>query len=52
MKGAVIDTTNAGDCWDGNYKGQPADSGNYIYYLSARTLCGDVIKRGNILLIR
>ena len=48
----VFETNNAGICWDGNDKGQPADAGNYIYYINARTLCGDVVKKGNILLLR
>lgn len=48
----VFETKNAAECWNGNYKGQPADPGNYIYFLSAKTLCGDVVKKGSILLIR
>lgn len=48
----VFETKNVAECWDGYYKGQPADPGSYIYYLSAKTLCGDVVKKGSILLIR
>lgn len=48
----VFQTTNAAETWNGKYKGQPADSGSYVYYLSARTLCGKVEKRGVIILIR
>ena len=48
----VFETKNADECWNGYHKGQPADAGNYVYYLSAKTLCGDLIKKGNILLIR
>ncbi len=48
----VFETKNAADCWDGYYKEQPADPGNYIYFLSATTLCGNVMKKGSILLIR
>ncbi len=48
----VFETKNADECWNGYYKGQPADPGTYVYYLSAKTLCGDVTKQGSILLIR
>ena len=48
----VFETNNAAITWDGNYKGQPADAGSYIWYLSAKTLCGYVVKKGSILLIR
>ena len=47
----VFETNNAAICWDGKYKGQPADPGGYVYYLSAKTLCGSVVKRGTVLLM-
>jgi gliding motility-associated-like protein len=48
----VFETNNASICWDGNYKGSPAGEGNYVYYIRAKTNCGDVLKKGNVLLIR
>jgi gliding motility-associated-like protein len=48
----VFETSNAAECWDGNYLGKPSVQGSYIYYLSATTLCGDIIRKGSILLIR
>jgi gliding motility-associated-like protein len=48
----VFETTNADECWNGYFKGQPADPGSYVYYLSANTLCGYIVKKGSILLIR
>ncbi len=48
----VFETTDAAVCWNGYFKGQPADRGNYIYIISAKTLCGDVFKKGNLLLLR
>ncbi len=48
----VFETNNANQCWDGDYKGQKADPGSYVYYISAKTLCGKVIKKGNLILIR
>ena len=48
----VFETKNADECWNGKYKGQPADPGNYIYFLRATTLCGPVVMKGSLLLIR
>jgi gliding motility-associated-like protein len=49
---AVFKTNNANDCWDGNYKGKPAISGSYVYYIKAKTLCGNVEIKENLLLLR
>ena len=48
----VFETKNAVVCWDGYHSGQKADPGSYIYFLSARTLCGDIVKKGSVLLLR
>lgn len=48
----VFYTTNPNDCWDGTYKGAPCNPGNFIYYLKAKTTCGNVEKKGNVVLIR
>ena len=51
--GAVVfHNTNNTDCWDGTYKGQPSDVGNYVYYIKVLNDCGQEIKKGNLLLIR
>ncbi len=48
----VFQTKNANDCWDGSYKGQPAEVGNYVYYVKVLNDCGEEIKKGNLLLLR
>ncbi|MEO8770789.1 MAG: LamG-like jellyroll fold domain-containing protein [Ferruginibacter sp.] len=48
----VFETHTVSECWDGNYKGNPSSIGNYVYYLSGETLCGNVTRKGNLLLIR
>jgi gliding motility-associated-like protein len=48
----VFESSNANDCWDGTYKGNPAEAGNYVYYIKAKTGCGPVERKGNVLLIR
>jgi gliding motility-associated-like protein len=49
---AVFKTNNPNDCWDGNYKGKPASPGSYVYYIKAKTLCGNVEIKENVLLLR
>lgn len=48
----VFETNNINQCWDGRYKGQPADIGGYVYYIRSTNLCGEMIKKGNVILIR
>ncbi len=48
----VFETHNSKDCWNGTYKGIKCETGNYIFYVNAKTSCGDFIKKGNVLLIR
>ena len=48
----VFAATNPTDCWDGMYKGAKASPGNYVYYIKAKTLCGPVEKKGNVMLVR
>jgi gliding motility-associated-like protein len=48
----VFYSTNIVGCWDGNYKGANAEPGAYVYYLKVKTSCGDVEKKGNVILIR
>ena len=48
----VFKTNNAAACWDGNYKGKPASTGNYVYFIKAKTLCGEVMMKESIMLIR
>jgi gliding motility-associated-like protein len=39
-------------CWDGNYGGRPQPAGEYVYIIKANTLCGNVTRKGNLMLIR
>ncbi|MDB5200740.1 MAG: hypothetical protein JWQ27_149 [Ferruginibacter sp.] len=48
----VFETHNIGDCWNGNYHGQPADAANYVYYIKGKNACGEILRQGNVLLIR
>jgi gliding motility-associated-like protein len=48
----VFKTENINDCWDGTYKGQPQDPGNFVVYIRARNECKEDITKGNLLLIR
>lgn len=48
----VFETNDINTCWNGQYKGHPVESGNYVYYITAKTNCGDIVRKGNVILIR
>lgn len=48
----VFSTHDRNECWDGFIRKRYADIGTYFYYINAKTVCGDIIKKGDIQLIR
>ncbi|HMU46070.1 MAG TPA: PKD domain-containing protein [Chitinophagaceae bacterium] len=49
----VFFTKNAGDCWDGTYKGKKQNAGVFVYMIKAKTSCSpDVFRKGTFVLIR
>jgi gliding motility-associated-like protein len=48
----VFYTNNPGSCWDGLLKGNIQDSGGYMYLLKAKTSCGNIDKKGLVMLLR
>ena len=49
----VFTTTNAGVGWDGNFGGQPAPQGTYVWIVGGIDYTGRVVeKRGTVVLIR
>ncbi|TKK68918.1 T9SS type B sorting domain-containing protein [Ilyomonas limi] len=48
----IFHSNNAADCWNGTYKGLPQSTGAYIYVIKARTFCGNIYKKGTVVLIR
>ncbi len=48
----IFVTTNDQKCWDGTYKGIAQPSGTYVYQIKATTACGDVFKKGTVVLMR
>ena len=49
----VFESSRPGDCWDGNFKGKPLNTGVYVYYLDAELITGESIsKQGNLTLMR
>ncbi len=39
-------------CWNGTYKGVPQPGDVYVYWIKAKTLCGEVFRKGTFALIR
>lgn len=48
----VFESESPEFCWEGNYKNEPALVGTYYYYLKAETICGKILKKGDIILMR
>jgi gliding motility-associated-like protein len=48
----VFETRNASDCWDGNFQGQKQDSGTFVYMIRGSSFCGDIVRKGTLLLLR
>jgi len=49
----VFKTEDLAQGWDGSYKGEPQEIGNYVYYYIAESLSGDMLEgKGDIALLR
>jgi gliding motility-associated-like protein len=48
----VFSTHNANTCWDGTFKGALQPIGTYLYFIKARTACGDVERKGIVTLVQ
>jgi gliding motility-associated-like protein len=49
---AVFTTRNSTTGWDGTLKGQPLNTGNYVYVIEGTDEKGKVFLKGNVLLLR
>ena len=48
----VFYTTQSTDCWDGTFKGRAQDPGAFVYTIKAKTACGNINRKGIVMLIR
>jgi gliding motility-associated-like protein len=48
----VFATRNPSDCWDGTFNGKPQPPGAYVYVIKAFTFCGEMNRRGTVILVR
>jgi gliding motility-associated-like protein len=48
----IFVTNSTNNCWDGTYKGIKQAPGTYIYQVVAATNCGEVYRKGTVVLIR
>jgi gliding motility-associated-like protein len=48
----VFETINPTDCWDGSFQGQKQDSGTFVYMIRGSSFCGDIVRKGTLLLLR
>lgn len=48
----VFHSNNPAGCWDGIYNGQKQPPGAYVYQIQANTVCGQVYRKGTVVLVR
>jgi gliding motility-associated-like protein len=48
----IFHTNNPAECWDGTYKGIQQPLGAYVYQIKAKAICGNVYRKGTVVLIR
>lgn len=48
----VFYANNPNQCWDGRYKGKAQATGVFIYYVTATTSCGEIVRKGTVTLFR
>jgi len=48
----VFETNNPSDCWDGTFQGEKQDAGAFVYLIRANSFCGNIVRKGTLLLIR
>jgi len=48
----VFESTDASFCWDGKYRGRVLDPAVFVYHIKASFSNGQVVRKGNISLLR
>lgn len=48
----VFESETPTDCWNGEFRNEPAATDTYYYFMKGETRCGKVFKKGDVLLIR
>lgn len=48
----IFHSNDTNTCWDGKFNNIEQASGTYVYYIKAKNFCGDILRKGTIVLIR
>ncbi|MBC8035414.1 MAG: gliding motility-associated C-terminal domain-containing protein [Chitinophagaceae bacterium] len=48
----VFTTKNPRDCWNGMYKGRLQPAGGFVYTIRATSFCGELVRKGSLILVR
>lgn len=48
----IFTTKDPKQCWDGRYKGQLQETGGYVYIVRSQSFCGNIERKGMLMLIR
>jgi gliding motility-associated-like protein len=50
--GIVFQTSDPSRCWDGTGKTSLLPTGSFVYFIKAKTMCGPVMRKGTVTLVR
>ncbi|RYF93947.1 MAG: gliding motility-associated C-terminal domain-containing protein, partial [Chitinophagaceae bacterium] len=48
----VFQTKDPKQCWDGYFRGQKQSAGGYTYVIRAKSFCGDIVRKGIVMLLK
>jgi gliding motility-associated-like protein len=48
----IFNSTDINACWDGKIKSVAQPPGTYVYEIAAKTICGEVYRKGAFVLIK
>ena len=48
----VFSSNNPSVCWDGTFKGVKQNTGAFVYIINANGICGPIMRKGTVLVIR
>jgi len=48
----IFSAKDPSQCWDGTFKGKPQDAGGYPFIIKVKSPCGEIMRKGILILVR